>query len=106
MCACSCHRAASTRARRLTHACALGVCPAAQWDCLRGCTRGGIELPDLNSISVNVRLGGFGYDRAYYNAQGGLPVIAPFKTTNCCLSLAHGQKLPGLPQAWFCAASP
>ena len=38
---------------------------------LRGCTRSGAQLPALRSISVNVRLGGFGYDRAYYNAQGG-----------------------------------
>ena len=38
------------------------------WDCIRGCIRGQ-GLPNLHAISTNVRLGGFGYDRAYYNAQ-------------------------------------
>lgn len=37
------------------------------WDCLRGCTK---THPELHSISANVRLGGFGYRDAYYNAQG------------------------------------
>ena len=41
------------------------------WDCLRGCTRTAAALPDLLAVSVNVRLGGFGYSQAYYNAQGG-----------------------------------
>ena len=42
------------------------------WDCVRGCARaaGVPDLPNLNSISVNVRLGGFGYTGSYYNAQG------------------------------------
>ena len=40
------------------------------WDCVRGCARG-VDMPNLNSISVNVRLGGFGYSSTYYNAQGG-----------------------------------
>ena len=43
------------------------------WDCIRGCVRSpdrATELPDLHSISVNVRLGGFGYERAYYNSYG------------------------------------
>jgi hypothetical protein len=40
------------------------------WDCLRGCTRTGTPLPDLKSISVNVRLGGFGYSSTYYSAIG------------------------------------
>ena len=40
------------------------------WDCLRGCTRTGPQLPDLLSVSVNVRLGGFGYSQAYYDANG------------------------------------
>ena len=41
------------------------------WDCLRGCTRSDTPLPELLSVSVNVRLGAFGYANAYYNAQGG-----------------------------------
>ena len=43
------------------------------WDCLRGCTRtaGQPDAPDLLSISVNVRMGGFGYENSYYNAQAG-----------------------------------
>ena len=41
------------------------------WDCVRGCTRGGTPLPDLLSLSANVRLGGFGYENAYYSATGG-----------------------------------
>ena len=40
------------------------------WDCLRGCTRTGPQLPELMSISVNVRLGGFGYSQTYYDANG------------------------------------
>jgi hypothetical protein len=89
------------------------------WDCIRGCTRG-IDLPPLNSISVNggrlgilfaslvvraaycvigarsnldagtVRLGGFGYQSAYYNAQGGSNVDGIDWTL---LSLDEGQPL-------------
>eukprot|EP00322_Chrysochromulina_rotalis_P026525 CAMPEP_0115841612 /NCGR_PEP_ID=MMETSP0287-20121206/7376_1 /TAXON_ID=412157 /ORGANISM="Chrysochromulina rotalis, Strain UIO044" /LENGTH=1520 /DNA_ID=CAMNT_0003295259 /DNA_START=20 /DNA_END=4582 /DNA_ORIENTATION=- len=41
------------------------------WSCMRGCVRTDTALPDLLSVSVNVRLGGFGYANAYYNAQAG-----------------------------------
>lgn len=39
------------------------------WDCVRGCDRT-VPLPELLSISVNVRLGGFGYSQTYYDANG------------------------------------
>lgn len=66
------------------------------WTCMRGCTRSATPEPALLSVSVNVRMGGFGYTNAYYNPQGGSSMDGVDYTLLHLTGQSVGQGLDGV----------
>ena len=75
------------------------------WDCIRGpgaACSSQAGLPELNAVSVNVRLGGFGYDNTYY-AEDTTSEVDGSDWTLLYASNEGGDKKPatGLDGVWW-----